>query len=165
MERRYGIKRKEAIMIILAIETSCDETSVAVVKANGGIGQPRFEALSNIVLSQIKTHAEWGGIVPSLAKREHSKNLIPILKKSLEKAGLLNSKGKKQKAKLQSASWRTNFRLLTSIFKREPELLEQFSEFIPKIKTPKIDAIAVTIGPGLEPALWVGINFANLALG
>ncbi len=44
---------------------------------------------------------------------------------------------------------------------REPELLEQFLKFIPTIKIPKIDSIAVTVGPGLEPALWVGINFAR----
>ena len=40
-------------------------------------------------------------------------------------------------------------------------MLEQFLKFIPTIETPKIDAIAVTVGPGLEPALWVGINFAR----
>ena len=47
---------------------------------------------------------------------------------------------------------------------RESELLKQFLEFIPTIQTPKIDVIAVTVGPGLEPALWVGVNFAK-ALG
>jgi N6-L-threonylcarbamoyladenine synthase len=47
------------------------------------------------------------------------------------------------------------------ILEREPELKEQFLKIIPTLKTPKIDAIAVTKGPGLEPALWVGINFAK----
>ena len=50
---------------------------------------------------------------------------------------------------------------LQKILEKEPELLKQFLEFIPTIETPKIDAIAVTVGPGLEPALWVGINFAR----
>ena len=167
-------------MIILAIETSCDETSVAVVKATTVVGLYKFEILSNIVLSQIKIHARWGGVVPSLAKREHQANLIPILKKALIKAKLPNEKGKTQNAKQQLKTQNN----IKNILKREPELLKQFLEFIIKIKTPKIDpvrsrqskiadgfqrnstsngidAIAVTVGPGLEPALWVGINFAK----
>ena len=55
-------------MIILAIETSCDETSVAIVEGKGGLTNPSFKILSNIVLSQIKIHKKWGGVVPSLAK-------------------------------------------------------------------------------------------------
>jgi N6-L-threonylcarbamoyladenine synthase len=55
----------------------------------------------------------------------------------------------------------TKFEILNSILKREPILLKQFLEFIPEIEIPEIDAIAVTQGPGLEPALWVGINFAR----
>ena len=144
-------------MIILAIETSCDETSVAIVKATTIVGSYKFEILSNIVLSQIKIHARWGGVVPSLAKREHSKNLILILKKALIKAKLPNEKGKTQSAKQQLKTQNN----IKNILKREPELLKQFLEFIPRIKKPKIDAIAVTVGPGLEPALWVGINFAK----
>ncbi|MCK6463023.1 MAG: tRNA (adenosine(37)-N6)-threonylcarbamoyltransferase complex transferase subunit TsaD [Candidatus Pacebacteria bacterium] len=144
-------------MKILAIETSCDETSVAVVKCGGNLTSPKFEILSNVVLSQVKLHAQWGGVVPSLAKREHSKNLIPILEKTLRKAGLLNSKVKSQKSKLQLKT----IKVLEKTLEREPELLQQFLDFIPKIETPKIDAIAVTVGPGLEPALWVGVNFAK----
>ena len=79
----------ETKKIILAIETSCDETSVAILKAKGGLKNPSFEILSNIVLSQIKLHARWGGVVPMMAKREHSKNLIAILKKSLRKSSFL----------------------------------------------------------------------------
>ena len=60
-------------MIILAIETSCDETSVAVIEAKGRLKNPSFEILSNIVLSQVKIHAHWGGVVPMMAKREHQK--------------------------------------------------------------------------------------------
>ena len=57
-------------MIILAIETSCDETSVAIVEAKGGLENPSFEISSNTVLSKIKLHAKWGGVVPMMAKRE-----------------------------------------------------------------------------------------------
>jgi N6-L-threonylcarbamoyladenine synthase len=67
-------------MRILAIETSCDETSVAVI----GDGVIR----SNIVSSQIKLHAEYGGVVPELATREHLRNLLPIARAALEQAGL-----------------------------------------------------------------------------
>jgi N6-L-threonylcarbamoyladenine synthase len=67
-------------MILLAIETSCDETSVAVVR-NG-------EVLSSVVSSQIKLHAEYGGVVPELAAREHLRNLMPVARTALEKAGV-----------------------------------------------------------------------------
>jgi N6-L-threonylcarbamoyladenine synthase len=67
-------------MTILAIETSCDETSAAVVR-DGKI-------LSNVVSSQIQIHAEYGGVVPELAAREHLRNLIPVAKSALVKAGI-----------------------------------------------------------------------------
>ena len=145
-------------MIILAIETSCDETSIAILEASGGLKSPSFKILSNTVLSQIKTHAKWGGVVPALAKREHSKNLVTILNKSLMQAGFLKLNLKSQISNLDSNTKNK----LQKILKREPELLEQFLKFISTIKIPKIDAIAVTVGPGLEPALWVGINFAKV---
>jgi len=72
---------KLASMIILAIETSCDETSVALVEGNEKTKEVKI--LSNIVSSQVKIHAKWGGVVPSLAAREHLKNIIPVLKKAL----------------------------------------------------------------------------------
>lgn len=71
-------------MIILGIETSCDETSVSIVKAS----KEKIELLSNVVSSQIKIHAKWGGVVPNLAAREHLKNIIPVFKKSLDKANV-----------------------------------------------------------------------------
>jgi N6-L-threonylcarbamoyladenine synthase len=67
-------------MIILAIETSCDETSVAVVR-DGAI-------LSNAVSSQTKLHAEYGGVVPELAAREHLKNLLPVAHEALNGANI-----------------------------------------------------------------------------
>jgi N6-L-threonylcarbamoyladenine synthase len=67
-------------MTLLAFETSCDETSVAIVR-DGRI-------LSSIVSSQIKMHAEYGGVVPELAAREHLRNLMPITRTALHEAGV-----------------------------------------------------------------------------
>jgi N6-L-threonylcarbamoyladenine synthase len=67
-------------MTLLAIETSCDETSVAIIR-DGKI-------LSNTVSTQIKLHAEYGGVVPELAAREHLRNLIPVAKSALLEAGI-----------------------------------------------------------------------------
>jgi N6-L-threonylcarbamoyladenine synthase len=65
---------------LLAFETSCDETSVAVVE-NG-------RALSNVVSSQTTLHAEYGGVVPELAAREHLKNLLPVAEAALREAAI-----------------------------------------------------------------------------
>ena len=67
-------------MTLLALETSCDETSAAVVRAG--------RILSNVVSSQIKLHAEYGGVVPELAAREHLKNLTPVAQSALREAGV-----------------------------------------------------------------------------
>lgn len=100
-------------MNILSIETSCDETALALVEASGGLKSPKFRIINSVVSSQIAVHSQWGGVVPNLAKREHQKNL-PIAFKQL------------------------------------------FGD-----KMLKIDILAVTVGPGLEPALWTGIEFAK----
>lgn len=101
-------------MKILAIETSCDETGVALLEATGPATSPRLKVLENFVASQIKIHREFGGVVPNIAKREHLKNL-PLL----------------------------------------------FNKLRAKHKNVKFDLITVTVGPGLEPALWTGITFAQ----
>src|SRR5437773_1527811 len=67
-------------MILLAVETSCDETSVAVVQ-NGRV-------LSNVVSSQTRLHAEYGGVVPELATREHLRNFLPVARTALREANL-----------------------------------------------------------------------------
>jgi N6-L-threonylcarbamoyladenine synthase len=67
-------------MTLLAIETSCDETSAAVVRDG--------RVLSSAVSSQIKLHAEYGGVVPELAAREHLRNLIPVVQTALREAGV-----------------------------------------------------------------------------
>jgi N6-L-threonylcarbamoyladenine synthase len=96
-------------MNILAIETSCDETSVAIVRAGRHI-------LSNVVASQIALHRKYGGVVPELASRQHVVTIIPVLDEAMSRAG---------------ATWAS------------------------------IDAVAVTRGPGLSPALLVGVNAAK----
>ena len=101
---------KQQTITILGIETSCDDTAIAILE----IKKKKFKVLSNIVSSQSKIHAQYGGVYPLLAKREHKKNLPIVLEQALKKA-----------------------------------------------KNPKLDLIAVTIGPGLEPCLWQGINFAK----
>lgn len=99
-------------MLILAIDTSCDDTCVAVLE----IRNKKIEIRSNIVSSQVKLHAKYGGVYPMLAKREHQKNLPVVFRKALRQA---------------------------------------------QDKINDINFIAVTNGPGLEPCLWQGINFAK----
>jgi len=101
---------------LLGIETSCDETAIAVVEANGDLESASFELLGSAIHSQIEMHREYGGVYPNLAKREHIKNLPIVLEEALKKAS---------------------------------------------VEMEEIDQIAVTVGPGLEPALWTGITFAK----
>ncbi len=95
--------------LILGIESSCDETAVAVVEDGGRV-------LSSQVASQIARHAEHGGVVPELAAREHLKALDVVLNAALTEA---------------------------------------------EVGLAEIDGIAVTQGPGLIPALLVGLNYAK----
>lgn len=140
-------------MILLAIETSCDETAISIIEATGNLEKgAKIRVLSNVIISQIEIHKPYGGVFPALAKREHARNLAPMLEQALAEAGLL------KKSKVFTAESRKS---LAKLLEREPELLSALRDFLPKIKIPKIDAIAVTHGPGLEPALWVGINFAR----
>lgn len=141
-------------MKILAIETSCDETAISIIDAKGGYKKPAFRVLAHTIASQIAIHKEWGGVVPSIAKREHGKAGIPLLLTALRDAGLY----KEAKKPIINAKL---VKTISKTLEREPELTLSFLESMPKIAIPKIDAIAVTYGPGLEPALWVGINFAK----
>jgi N6-L-threonylcarbamoyladenine synthase len=80
-ESLYHDYDKIQIMLILSLETSCDETSVAVVR--GG-----REVLSNVIASQIAKHTETGGVVPEVAAREHITAMIPVLRQALAEAGV-----------------------------------------------------------------------------
>ncbi len=102
-------------MIILGIETSCDETAMSVI---GVSGKNSIKVLSNVISSQVKLHAKYGGVVPNLAAREHVKNIKHVFGLALKVAGIND-------------------------FEKE------------------IDLIAVTRGPGLGPALLVGLTFAK----
>jgi len=127
---------------ILAIETSCDETGIALVAASCEASLapkgreadvlPKFKVIKNLISSQIDIHRPFGGVVPNLAKREHLKNLPLLWQRMMNK-------------ELRIKRWRKFLSLIPN------------SQFL----IPKIDLIAVTVGPGLEPALWTGINFAK----
>lgn len=105
-------------MKVLAVETSCDETAIAFVECSGGPEAPRFIVHAQVISTQIDIHRPFGGVVPSLAKREHLKNL--------------------------------------------PIVLDQVrAELTAKGVAFASNKIAVTVGPGLEPALWTGVNFAK----
>ncbi len=128
-------------MRILSIETSCDDTAITIMEVKGGTkkphqknsgGQASFKILANTSNSQIAIHAQYGGVYPMLAKREHIKNLPILLEQVLREA-----KFTKSQAFLDCQSLALN------------------------PKNPGIDLIAVTYGPGLEPALWTGIVFAK----
>ena len=108
-------------MRILAIETSCDETAVALLEITGLRESPNVKILGNSLFSQSHLHEQYGGVYPDLAKREHQKNLPILLEKTLKDSSTNN-------------------------------LQETINN---------IDYIAVTQGPGLEPALWTGITFAE----
>jgi len=111
--------------MLLALESSCDETSVAVVHDG--------RVLANVVSSQIKLHAEYGGVVPELATREHLRNLLPVAREALARAG-----------GLQPPS----------------EVLDTHGGDC-KSPAQTLDAIAATIGPGLPQALMIGARAAQ----
>jgi N6-L-threonylcarbamoyladenine synthase len=142
-------------MKILAIETSCDETAIALVEVSEKLGKTKFKILANEVSSQVAIHAQFGGVFPAMAKREHGKNITHILEKVLN-----DSKLSKPVVKNFVLPKKTGEKI-RKILERENDLAENFINFANRIKTPKIDAITVTTGPGLEPALWVGISFAK----
>ena len=68
-------------MLVLGIETSCDETAAAIVRDGCRI-------VSSVIASQIKTHEKFGGVVPELASREHLDKIVPIVEEAFERAGI-----------------------------------------------------------------------------
>ncbi len=148
-------------MIILAIETSCDETAISIVKRVRA-KNVKGEVLSHKILSQIDLHRQYGGVFPALAKREHAKAITQLIAECLEEAGLLTERTYNSPISL------TDRHKLETLLAREPDMLKALTILFEGINKPAIDAIAVTRGPGLEPALWVGINCAqalNIAWG
>lgn len=76
-----GRERRLGQGLILGIESSCDETAAAVVRRGS-------EALSNVVASQMNLHANYGGVVPELASREHLRNVVPVVRAAVKQAGV-----------------------------------------------------------------------------
>lgn len=143
-------------MRILGIETSCDETAICLIDASGDFGADfSFTVLGNALNSQAKLHEQYGGVFPNLAKREHAKNLVPLLSEVLREADA-SSRGS-----ISGTTPSLSLGTLREMLAREPELFEQLVTFFEAHGKPDIDAIAVTHGPGLEPCLWVGVNFAK----
>ncbi len=140
-------------MNILSIETSCDETAISVVAAKGEFPTATYEILGNALFSQIDIHAPYGGVFPAVAKREHAKAITPLLQTALNEAELLE-KGRHSPDGSARAS-------IIKTLEREPDLAEALLTFAASHDQPEIDLITVTTGPGLEPALWVGVNFAK----
>lgn len=152
-------------MRILSIETSCDETAISLIETNGDFPTASYKILGNTLFSQINIHREFGGVFPALAKREHISTLIPLLRKTLTEASENNSdlakalalNKKEDKAGLSPATKEK----LAEILSHETAMLDEIFTFFQEFKTLPVDLIAVTEGPGLEPALWVGVNFAK----
>jgi len=74
-------KIEEMSQLILAIESSCDETAAAIIEDGRKV-------LSNIVASQIDIHAEYGGVVPEIASRKHVELILPVIDKAIKEAGI-----------------------------------------------------------------------------
>lgn len=142
-------------MKILGIETSCDETALCLMEADGGLLAPKFTVLETELFSQIEIHKEFGGVFPAVAKREHAKKLVPLMSELLKNQ--------------QTVDWKNpeiNWQKIEEILNREYELFSELKKyveenFVVKNLRPSFEMITVTSGPGLEPALWVGINFAR----
>src|SRR5690554_7824481 len=73
-------------MRILGIETSCDETGVAVYDSERGL-------LAHLLYSQVKVHAEYGGVVPELASRDHVRRILPLIRRVLAESGSGRGRG------------------------------------------------------------------------
>lgn len=142
-------------MNILAIETSCDETGICLLTVDDTYPQATFTVVANELATQIKDHQEYGGVFPSLAKRLHGENIPVLLEKILQETETRPVEEISAKKKDQIRQW----------LERHDGLADELFRIIKKHGVPRLDAVAVTVGPGLEPALWVGINVArSLAL-
>lgn len=75
-------------MIVLGIETSCDETGLALLRVSSAQPIARAEILSQALHSQVELHRAYGGVVPELASRDHLLRLLPLLEKNLDDAGI-----------------------------------------------------------------------------
>jgi N6-L-threonylcarbamoyladenine synthase len=74
-------------MIVLGVETSCDETSAALVEETGDPVRP-WSTRSNVIASQVPIHREWGGVVPELASRQHIRDICGVVERAFEEGGV-----------------------------------------------------------------------------
>jgi N6-L-threonylcarbamoyladenine synthase len=142
-------------MRILSIETSCDETALSVVAVDGTFPNATYTLLGNSIFSQIDIHREYGGVFPNLAKREHVRRITPLFERTLAEANLLEKRATPIEDPVKQGA------LSDILAAHEPELADALYAFYTTFAQPDIDLISVTAGPGLEPALWVGVNFAK----
>lgn len=133
-------------MKILSIETSCDETGICVLERDGDT----IRLLGNALASQIELHAQYGGVFPAMAKRAHAEKITLLVQTALDEAYMLDAVDAEQPMPD-----------LSFLDDKETTLKEHLAPFLAFYQKPDIDYIAVTVGPGLEPALWVGINAAR----
>ncbi len=139
-------------MKILSIETSCDETGICILEQEKS--GSNITLLGNTLASQIELHAQYGGVFPALAKRAHTEKIVPLLVDTLGQAGLCVE---------EISTIGTDAReQLATLCTKDTALAALLEEFLNRYKKPTIDYIAVTVGPGLEPALWVGVNTARV---
>lgn len=126
------------VIKILAIESSCDETAAAVIAASDN----KLEILSNVVASQIDLHQKYGGVYPELASRTHAEQIIQVIEEGLDKS---------------------QNRMASDICDPTTKFigLPESSKLDLKEAIAKIDAIAVTYGPGLIGSLVVGLAAAK----
>jgi N6-L-threonylcarbamoyladenine synthase len=108
--------------------------------------------LGNALASQIEIHAKYGGVFPALAKRAHAEKIVPLLSQALDESYLLEAVDEPIIVETETLSF---------LDEKETTLKENIEPFLTYYQKPDIDYIAVTIGPGLEPALWVGVNTAR----
>ncbi|MEY4440500.1 MAG: tRNA ((37)-N6)-threonylcarbamoyltransferase complex transferase subunit TsaD [Candidatus Parcubacteria bacterium] len=183
-------------MKILSIETSCDETAVALVEVSLSDSSIHAHTMQAELFSQIDIHKEFGGVFPIVAKREHATWLPILLERVLARHPRVNGNpGIKQLdprlreddvteseddvvgseddvvgSEDNTVGSEDNtvgsedgvlLQEIESILARENGLFEKTKILLEKYSAPDIDMIAVTQGPGLEPALWVGISFAK----
>lgn len=140
-------------MKILSIETSCDETGISLLQGNPN--EPfDIKILGNALASQIDLHARYGGVFPAMAKRAHVEKFIPLLKECLLGSGFLKEK--------KEDILGEEIEVINALTIKETGLKGDFIKFFSSYEKPEIDYIAVTTGPGLEPALWVGVNAAKV---
>ena len=146
-------------MRILNIESTCDETAISITETSEpdltGTQFSKIKILGDTLNSQAALHSEYGGVFPTLAKREHIKNLVPALEFALAQADMIYRANPEQKIPKEKIAE------VAKILEREKELFARLILFFAQYGKPNINAVSIVSGPGLAPALWVGVNFAR----